>query len=261
MPNLSRRKWLRKSSAIYLAILLILVFGGVFVARKVELKRAQNAALDSSQLVPSPIANPSTTSTITSTPKPSETPPAELNLAVPFTSQAPAGNWDRQHEENCEEAVLLMANRYLTGRKIAGSEDAEQGMAEIVAWENENLGVSDSIDAMQTAEVARVFLNLKAEVLTNPDAEQIKQAISDDKLVLVPAAGRELDNPFFKQPGPLYHMLLIRGYTADKFITNDPGTRHGENYVYGYQKILDANHEWNGGDVSAGRHQVIVVSK
>src|SRR5882762_3308019 len=40
--------------------------------------------------------------------------PTAVILPVPFTSQAPLNNWaDRQH--TCEEASLVMADRYLKG--------------------------------------------------------------------------------------------------------------------------------------------------
>src|ERR1700687_5273851 len=53
------------------------------------------------------------TSTSTPTPPPVNLPTAVL-LPVPFTSQAPLNNWaDRQH--TCEEASLVMVDRYLKG--------------------------------------------------------------------------------------------------------------------------------------------------
>lgn len=183
----------------------------------------------------------------------------ELNLAVPFTSQAPTGNWDHQHEEDCEEASMLMVNRFFTNQAISGTQDAEDGMAQLVDWENRNLGVSDSITAEQTAMVAGEFLNLKTQLIEKPTAEQIKEAVAQNKLVLVPAAGRELGNPFYTAPGPLYHMLVVKGYTEKQFITNDPGTRNGENYPYNFDKIMSANHDWNGGDVSGGVRRMVIV--
>jgi hypothetical protein len=261
MPNLLRRKWLRRSSAIYFLILLIVAVGGIFLVRKLERRKLQREAVQNSLFLPSPRPSASATKADEASPQVSRTIAAEYNLDVPFTSQAPTGNWDHQHEENCEEASLLMANRFFTGRPIEGAQDAEDGMAQIVEWEDKNLGVSDSIDAEQVSRIIKEFLNLKSEVITNPSASQIRQAIFDGKLVLMPASGRELNNPFFKQPGPVYHMLVIKGYTTDKFITNDPGTRHGDNYVYNFETLLNAGHDWNSGDVSSGRKAMILVSK
>jgi len=54
-------------------------------------------------------------------------------------------------------------------------------------------------------------------------------------------------------------MLLLKGYTSDgEFITNDPGTRNGRNYVYKQAVLMAAIHDWNGGDVMNGVPVVIV---
>ena len=62
--------------------------------------------------------------------------------------------------------------------------------------------------------------------------------------MIVPAAGRLLGNKYFQQPGPVYHMLVVKGFTSDgKIITNDVGTRRGQNYVYDEDVFLNAIHE------------------
>jgi len=54
-----------------------------------------------------------------------------------------------------------------------------------------------------------------------------------------------LNNPNFKQPGPIYHMLVIKGYNSWEFITNDPGTRKGNSFKYPYSTLINAVHDWN----------------
>ncbi|MCK4891623.1 MAG: hypothetical protein KAS78_03060, partial [Candidatus Pacebacteria bacterium] len=51
---------------------------------------------------------------------------------------------------------------------------------------------------------------------------------------IVPTNGQKLGNPYYTPPGPVTHNLVIIGYdiTEKEFITNDPGTRHGEKYRY-----------------------------
>lgn len=56
-------------------------------------------------------------------------------------------------------------------------------------------------------------------------------------------------------------MLLLKGYTPTQFITNDAGTKRGANYPYDFQTVLNANHDWNGGDVEHGAKKIIVVWK
>jgi len=263
------KKSLKKKWIVWVIIVACVLVAGVFLWRHFsEIKLAEEKA----GLPPPQAANNTesgvmnnklwTKTEISETQTVIQTPiPEELNLDMPFTTQAPSANWDATHEEACEEAAVLMAGRYFEGRGISGDVDAEAGLQEIIDWENKNLGFFESTTAEETARVIEKIYSLKTKIIENPTANQIKQAIADGKLVLVPAAGRELGNPFYKSPGPLYHMLLIKGYTPTQFITNDAGTRRGENYPYKIETILVANHDWNGGDVMGGARRVIVAGK
>lgn len=246
-----------KIAALLLLFLIISFFlGKDYLSKDAIVNREK-------QVLPSPIssATPDIDKTIASTIIQTTTPiPDELNLDVPFTSQAPEAIWDQTHEEACEEAAILMANRYFKGLAINGPEDAEEGISEIIAWEKENLGFFESTTAKETVRIIEEFLSLKAEIIKDPSVSQIKEAINDNKLVFVPASGRDLGNPFYKSPGPLYHFLLIKGYTKDKFITNDAGTKRGANYPYLFFTVLNANHDWNGGDVLNGKKVMILLS-
>lgn len=186
--------------------------------------------------------------------------PAELNLSAPFTSQAPDANWDEDHEDFCEEASVLMAARALQGRTIRDTADAEKALQEIKRWQLDNLGFFKSTTAAETARIIREFYELPARLLPNPSVQDLKTELAAGRFVIVPAAGRLLGNPNFRSPGPLYHMLLLKGYTTTgKFITHDPGTRNGRNYVYAYDVLMNAIHDWNNGDVPNGDRVVIVV--
>lgn len=195
--------------------------------------------------------------------------PAAKNLAVPFTSQAPHAKWDTDHGEFCEEASVLMTGRYFQGRIFNGPDDAEQGLQEIKKWEVEHLGYYFDTTAAETAQIIAGVYSLKVTLKENPTVTDIKLAISQGKLVLVPAAGRELGNPNFTGLGPIYHMLVIRGYTKDqKFITNDPGTRKGEQYIYDQSVVMAAIRDWvpsgdrtkpRQGDVVDGRPVILIV--
>jgi hypothetical protein len=71
-------------------------------------------------------------------------------------------------------------------------------------------------------------------VLENIKLEDLKKELKKGNLVLVPTDGRALKNPFFKAPGPERHLVVLKAYDPKKkeFVTNDPGTRKGENYRY-----------------------------
>jgi hypothetical protein len=54
-------------------------------------------------------------------------------------------------------------------------------------------------------------------------------------------------------------MMVIRGYDEKHFITNDVGTKRGQNFIYPYNVIMSAMHEWHDGDMNLGAKKVIVM--
>lgn len=188
--------------------------------------------------------------------------PAEINLAVPFTPQAPYGHWVPPYKEFCEEASVLMAVSYLKGEALPTAADADQKMLAIKAFENKRFGYYEDTTAAETAVILREYYKIERVALVeNPSTDDFKSALAKGKLVIMPAAGRLLGNPYFTPPGPLYHMLVIKGYTAQgKFITNDPGTRRGADFLYSPATLLNAMHDWRpDGQVELGRKVVIIV--
>src|SRR5690348_1742961 len=61
--------------------------------------------------------------------------PAEVNLAVPFTVQAPHANWSEPYGELCEEASVLMAISYIRHQTIPNPDAADQALLAIKAFE------------------------------------------------------------------------------------------------------------------------------
>lgn len=195
--------------------------------------------------------------------------PAEVNLKVPFTSQAPDANWDQDHDEFCEEAAALMVGRYWQDRAIAGKSEAEAALQEIKSFELKELGFYFDTTAAETAKILEKLYGLRVEIVTDPSLDDIKRAVASGDPVIVPAAGRELGNPNFRRPGPVYHNLVVKGYTADgKLITNDPGTRKGADYVYDADVVMNAMHDWvpsgdrtKPGNGSATGRKVMIVTR
>ena len=74
----------------------------------------------------------------------------------------------------------------------------------------------------------------------------MKREIVEGNLIVMGMAGRLLGNPHFKAPGPVYHMLVIKGYDETGFFTNDPGTMYGVNFYYPYEILMNAAHDWTG---------------
>lgn len=193
-----------------------------------------------------------------------DTLPDSFNLAVPFTSQAPHGNWSEPFKEACEEASLYMVHAYFQGVKETpiDPDTATTELQKIVAFEKELFGYYEDTTTEQTGTLAELMYGYaNVETIDNPTVEQIKTHVAAGRPVIVPLAGRQLGNPFFTAPGPIYHMLVIRGYTKDgKFITNDPGTKHGEAYLYDFDTVMNAMHDWSGGgEITEGKKIVLIV--
>lgn len=185
--------------------------------------------------------------------------PKEINLDIPFTTQAPHSNWDMPYQEACEEASAITVHYYYQSQTFT-KDIADKEILDLVAWEEDYFGFYKDTNAEQTAEFMKEYWGYeKVELIYDPTIDDIKGHIAAGRPVIIPSAGRELGNPNFTSPGPLYHMLVVRGYTEDQFITNDVGTRNGENYKYDYDVLMESIRDWNDGDVYNGQRVVIVA--
>lgn len=188
--------------------------------------------------------------------------PSSLLIKVPFTPQAPTANWDELHNEACEEASAIMAHAYFDEIKSLPPETVEREISKLTDWQDDNIGYHLSINTEQVAKMVREVYKLKAEVVPLSE-DTIKRALADNKLVIWPGNGQLLENPYYKQPGPIYHMFLITGYNEKGFITNDPGTKRGQDLQYTYDILRGATGNWNHNahEVDLSDKKIIIVSK
>ena len=183
-----------------------------------------------------------------------------LNIEVPFFSQAPHSNWDYPWQEACEEASILnVANVFKEMNLNLDTFNTE--LLRIVDWENSYFGDYKHTSVAQTAEMIKIQYGLRTEIRENPTFEDIKTIISNGHLIVAPFAGKLLGNPNFKNGGPNYHMLVIKGCDTAKMqiITNDVGTRNGSNYTYDWSVIENALHDWSDPDITLGAKKIIEV--
>jgi hypothetical protein len=188
--------------------------------------------------------------------------PDSINLAVPFTAQAPHGNWGEPYKEACEEASVYMVASYYDGvpEGQMPADETDLDLLQIVAFERELFGFYEDTTAEKTGVFAELMFGYAYTLIYDPTVEKIKEQLVAGRPVIVPAAGRLLGNPYFTAPGPVYHMIVIRGYTQDnQFIVNDPGTKHGEAYLYDFDTIFYAMHDWNNGDEITDGAKVVLV--
>jgi hypothetical protein len=187
--------------------------------------------------------------------------PESLLIQVPFAPQAPFAVWDPLHEEACEEMALIMVRHFLHGSSLS-LQEAETEVQALVAWETEN-GYGYDVSAKELGDIASAFYGLRYRVLTNVTADTLRAELAAGNPVLIPAAGQTLGNPYFSGAGPLYHMLVVTGYTKDGFITNDPGTKRGEKYFYSEKILVNAIHDWTGvkEEILQGAKTALVVER
>ena len=143
---------------------------------------------------------------------------------------------------------MIMVSRFYNHQNLT-PHLMEQEILNLVKWQADN-GYQVDLAAREVGEILKDYFKLEAEIIKTVTVEEIKAQLNQGNLIIVPAAGRELGNPYFRQPGPIYHMLVIRGYDNDQqeFITNDPGTQYGKSYTYVYNTLYNAMVNYPSGD-------------
>ena len=175
-----------------------------------------------------------------------------IDNQVPFTPQAPLAEWhDSRQQDGCEEASVLMAIAWVRDEKLS-AQIAKDEILAISDWELNKYQSYVDTSAADTLKriVVGYFGHQNATAKTGISITDIIDELNQGRVVLVPADGRKLGNPFFTPPGPERHMLLIRGYDAKtrEFITNDPGTKRGEAYRYQEDILFNAVLDYPTGD-------------
>jgi len=200
--------------------------------------------------------------------------PASINalsnvlLRAPFVSQAPSGNWKDGYQQNgCEEASVLIAASWIKGATSIDPIWAEKEIIRISKYEEKRFGTSHDTSATTTAQVFReYFKHEKVEAKLDINTGDIIKELDKGRLVLVPANGQKLKNPYYKRPGPKRHMLVIIGYDerAKEFITHDVGTKRGAYYRYNFKVLENALFDYPTGvkvPTKVIRKAMIVVEK
>jgi hypothetical protein len=170
--------------------------------------------------------------------------PAAVILPVPFTSQAPLGNWaDRQH--TCEEASLVMVDRYLRGdhNGTIDGRTADAAINQVSTWKP-----ALDLTSQQVGEVAKANWGWAFKILP-ADRQNMKQQLALGRPLIMGVRTHGLGNANY--PGyrnhfedPIYsvaHFLVVVGYNqSDQYILNDPGLTKGQGYAITYDQLMHA---------------------
>ena len=167
-----------------------------------------------------------------------------VDLSVPFAVQAPFAEWDELHNEACEEIALIIANAWLNDQELT-KETAEEQILDLVDWQEKNWGGHYDLNVSEIVRLANQYFGMEKIYFTRVNnINDVKNELSKGNIVIVPTAGRLLENPYYRQPGPPYHMLVVKGYNEKEIITNDPGTKRGADFTYSYDIFFEAIHDW-----------------
>lgn len=186
--------------------------------------------------------------------------PLTKKIVVPFTSQAPEGNWQEPWQNACEEASVVMIQNFYKDEGLT-VEKARQQILAVFKLKKTTAPVSKDESLERIVEIINSGdLNWQARVVDNPNLTAIKDELAANHPVIAPVYAPLLSNPNYTSPGPAYHVIVITGYddASGEFITNDPGTDEGENYRYPYEVLMTALHDYLANkDYTAGAKRVL----
>lgn len=170
---------------------------------------------------------------------------------VPFTSQAPSGDWsDIRLQNACEEASVLMAISWAQGKDFTADE-AEEKILAMAEYQLKNYGHFHDTSAQDTLNriIKGYFNNDTAKIKFDIETIDIKNELARGNIVIIPVDGRKLQNPYFTPPGPIEHMIVVIGfdYGSNEFIVNDPGTKRGNKIQYSEKIISEAMQDYPSG--------------
>jgi hypothetical protein len=182
---------------------------------------------------------------ISLSPLPIQTPGAtQIIQSVPFTSQAPFGDWqDIRQEDGCEEASSLMAIRWATNATLNQKEALKEilGVSDYILEKYQEFRDVSPEDTLNWI-IKDYFAYQKAALKKDISLADIIEELNRGNVIIAPMDGKLLNNPYYTPPGPPNHMILIYGYDSINkiFITNDPGTRRGKGYRYNADLLYQA---------------------
>ena len=189
--------------------------------------------------------------------------PKAAKVEVPFTSQAPNGDWSEPWQNACEETSIYMVSSFYADDAIKRDE-AVLKIKEILKTKNDNIKISKD-ESLATISQIIVDLNLPwtTQLVENPTKDALKTELAAGRPVIVPVYAPALKNPYYEGGGPDYHVLVLTGYddTDGVFIVNDPGTKDGEGLRFPYDLFLSAIHDLDAKNYVAGKKAVLFTKE
>ena len=185
--------------------------------------------------------------------------PPDAEVSVPFTPQAPGGDWSEPWQNACEETSLYMVTNFYEEDDIK-KEEAIEEIKSIFAVKNEEINVSlDESLATISELIEKLDLPFTTTIVYDPTVDDLKEELAENRPIIVPVYAPELGNI----PGVDYHVLVLVGYDDEtqEFIVNDPAKTDGQGVHYAYDVFMEAIHDLNSEDYDAGKKAVLFTKE
>jgi hypothetical protein len=190
------------------------------------------------------------------TPKPEPTfsgnVPAAVLLQVPFTTQAPLGNWGPKfYQESCEEAAAVMVHAYLAGNRnpVLEPRQADGELHALVQWQID-AGWGDGLKDLTMPEIGEMMKRVYgfSYKVMEASRDNIRQQLAQGRPIMVPVMTHALNNPNYpgdrdryNQPGAtVYHIVVVKGYDPAGVTLNDPGIGRGQDNKISFDGLFFA---------------------
>ncbi|MBP7841056.1 hypothetical protein KA037_00015 [Patescibacteria group bacterium] len=125
--------------------------------------------------------------------------------------QAPDNKRVLPWTEACSEANLVLAAYYIQNKVLT----KDQFKKDILAMTKVQDKFFDTYIEIPMVELKKLYDRFypkigTSKIIENPTIEQIKEELSQGNIVIVPTAGKELNNPYYLEYAPRFHTVLIR---------------------------------------------------
>lgn len=172
-------------------------------------------------------------------------------LPVPYTSQAPFGEWnDPRQQDGCEEASIAMAMMWAEGRAWSAEEVRQQiiGMSDFQKYFH---GYFEDSSASDTAKLMGEYFGYpagKIGVVYNISVNDIRATLDAGLLVLVPINPRAISTSLYNS-ATTRHTVAVVGYddATGEIIMHDP-------IVRAHMRVPAATFQAALADYKSGRH-------
>jgi uncharacterized protein YvpB len=184
--------------------------------------------------------------------------PPAANINVPFTSQAPTGNWSEPWRNACEETSIYMVNSFYANDNIK-KDQAIKHIKEIVIAKNKEFQISadESLEKI-SAMIKLLGFPWSTEIVGNPTLEDIQKQLASNQPIIAPVFAPALG---YNAGGPDYHVMVLTGYDnkTGEFIANDPAWKRGARFKY--TTFMKAIHDLNQINYKAGKKALLFTKQ